>query len=146
LAQARPQRIGVAVRGEQHALGVHHRPVGGGQFPAPAIASESGHARTAADLRACFLRSAGQPASVTQRLHGPGAAIDPAAVVDRAPGEPAYGVAVEYGHGRAAPLPLFGSACDNADISDRESRLDPTASPRVAVDFVARDQIEYGVR
>ncbi len=100
----------------------------------------------AAYERARFLRGIGEPARVTQRLHRSGAAVDPAALVDRAADELAHGVAIEDFHGRAAPLPLFGPACDNADICGGECRLDPAAAPRVAVDLMALDEIEDDVR
>ena len=41
---------------------------------------------------------------------------------------------------------MLGAAGDNADVGRCERRLDPPTSPRFALDLVARDEIEYGVR
>ena len=139
--------IGVAVGREQHALGRHRRPVRGRHFPAPAIAGERRDARPAADQRARLLGRTREAARITERLHRArhaGRSSRRGRSGCRRACARCRGRAVR--HGRAAPLPLLGPARGEARHRRRRSRAGSSRSACLAIDPVARDQIEYGVR
>ena len=97
------------------------------------------------DDRAVRRGRPGQPTGIAQRLHGAGAAVDPAAGIDVRSDQRRGLVPVQNVDRRAAPLPILDAGVYVRQMGFGVRRLDPAGLHRIAVDRVFGDQIEHQV-